>query len=175
MQQNSITHWPELLRLLTLLIEVPKLSRLAIINGVPFGCPSGTMNKRVLKKNGRWNSIPPAITKVGLSGHFSRFGCSNESQEVRAGFACLRTSTKDCSIVTLEAFEPAFEICCRLVDSLAVWNSKFSSAKTCRNFTDQFPGSVSFAFSIPVQSMFWFGPMSQLMERSLVVVRCRVE
>src|SRR6056297_452534 len=55
LQQNSTAHWPELLRWFTLLIEVPKLSRLAIINGVPFGCPSGTMNKRVLKKNGRWN------------------------------------------------------------------------------------------------------------------------
>ena len=39
LQQNSITHWPELLRWFTLLVEVPKLSRLAIINGVLIGCP----------------------------------------------------------------------------------------------------------------------------------------
>lgn len=49
-QQNPITHWPVVLRWLMLIQEVPKLSRLAIINDVLFGCPMGTTNKRVSKK-----------------------------------------------------------------------------------------------------------------------------
>jgi hypothetical protein len=39
LQQKSKAHWPEFLRWLMLFCEVPKLSRLAIINGVPIGCP----------------------------------------------------------------------------------------------------------------------------------------
>ncbi len=73
--------------------------------------PIRTWNKRVLKEMAGGICIPPAITKVGLSGRFNRFRRANKRQQVVVCFAGLGTSSKDRSVVTFDALTPTLIRC----------------------------------------------------------------
>lgn len=111
-QQNSIVHWPELLRWLTLFIEVPKLSRRAIINGVPFGCPDQDDEQAGVRKNGAGGNpnCPDAKRRSStnrlLDRFRNRFVLPAETEDVISRFARLGGGPKDKFRVIIHALQP---------------------------------------------------------------------